>query len=95
MRDEKKSGALLSYFYLGLKVVIGIAYTPIMLRYLGQAEFGVYTEAQTVISFLTMPEVLLDLPGCFSVRLRAPNCTSPDIATYYMAVSWPMAKIRK
>ncbi|HNY00055.1 MAG TPA: 2-hydroxyacyl-CoA dehydratase family protein [Oscillospiraceae bacterium] len=31
-----------------------------------------------------MPEVLLDLPGCFSVRLRAPNCTSPDIATYYM-----------
>lgn len=31
-----------------------------------------------------MPEVLLDLPGCFSVRLRAPGCTSPDIATYYM-----------
>ena len=30
-----------------------------------------------------MPEVLLDLPGCFSVRLRAPRCTSPDIATYY------------
>ena len=26
-----------------------------------------------------MPEVLLDLPGCFSVRLRAPRCTSPDI----------------
>jgi len=32
-----------------------------------------------------MPEVLLDLPGCFSVRLRAPGCTSPDIATYYMS----------
>ncbi len=32
-----------------------------------------------------MPEVLLDLPGCFSVRLRAPRCTSPDIATYYMS----------
>ena len=32
-----------------------------------------------------MPEVLLDLPGCFSVRLRAPICTSPDIATYYMS----------
>ena len=32
-----------------------------------------------------MPEVLLDLPGCFSVRLRAPKCTSPDIATYYMS----------
>ena len=32
-----------------------------------------------------MPEVLLDLPGCFSVRLRAPRCVSPDIATYYMS----------
>ena len=32
-----------------------------------------------------MPEVLLDLPGCFSVRLRAPRCTSPDMATYYMS----------
>ena len=28
-----------------------------------------------------MPEVLLDLPGCFSVRLRAPRSTSPDMAT--------------
>ena len=32
-----------------------------------------------------MPEVLLNLPGCFSVRLRAPKCTSPDIATYYLS----------
>ena len=31
-----------------------------------------------------MPEVLLDLPGCVSVRLRAPRSTSPDMATYYM-----------
>lgn len=32
-----------------------------------------------------MPEVLLDLPGCVGVRLRAPRCTSPDMATYYMS----------
>ena len=32
-----------------------------------------------------MPEVLLDLPGCFSVRLRAPRCSSPEMATYYMS----------
>jgi benzoyl-CoA reductase/2-hydroxyglutaryl-CoA dehydratase subunit BcrC/BadD/HgdB len=32
-----------------------------------------------------MPEVLLDLPGCVSVRLRAPRSTSPDMATYYMS----------
>ena len=32
-----------------------------------------------------MPEVLLDLPGCFSVRLRAPRSGSPEMATYYMS----------
>ena len=32
-----------------------------------------------------MPEVLLDLPGCFATRLRAPKCTSPDMASYYMS----------
>lgn len=31
-----------------------------------------------------IPEVLLNLPGCFSSRLRAPRCQSADIATYYM-----------
>ena len=31
-----------------------------------------------------IPEPLLDVEGCFSVRLRAPGCTSPDLATYYM-----------
>lgn len=31
-----------------------------------------------------IPEVLLNLPGCFSSRLRAPNCSSTDVATYYM-----------
>ena len=31
-----------------------------------------------------VPETLLNLPGCFSSRLRAPNSTSIDIGTYYM-----------
>lgn len=32
-----------------------------------------------------MPEVLLNVDKCFSVRLRAPRSTSVDIATYYMS----------
>ena len=31
-----------------------------------------------------VPEVLLNLGGCFSVRLRAPGTTNTDIGTYYM-----------
>ena len=29
-------------------------------------------------------EPLLDIEGCFGVRLRAPGCVNPDLATYYM-----------
>lgn len=32
-----------------------------------------------------IPEVLLNLPRCFSTRLRAPRTGSLDIATYYMS----------
>ncbi len=31
-----------------------------------------------------IPETLLNLPGCFSSRLRAPQCSSTDVANYYM-----------
>ena len=35
-----------------------------------------------VCSFI--PEVLLSLPGCFTVRLRAPRTSSMEIGTYYL-----------
>ena len=31
-----------------------------------------------------IPEPLLDLPGCFCVRLRAPRTGSIEMGTYYM-----------
>ena len=34
-----------------------------------------------------IPEVLMNLEGCFSVRLRAPHTSGTEIATYYMAQS--------
>lgn len=32
-----------------------------------------------------IPEVLLNLPGCFSSRLRAPHTGATDVGTYYMS----------
>ena len=32
-----------------------------------------------------VPEALLNVGNCFSVRLRAPHTTSMELATYYMA----------
>lgn len=54
MRDQKRMGSLLAYVQWGINVLVGVIYTPIMLRFLGQSEYGVYSVATAVISFLTM-----------------------------------------
>lgn len=54
MQDQKRAGTLLAYVQLLLNVLIGVIYTPILLRYLGDSEYGVYSVATAVISFLTM-----------------------------------------
>ncbi len=51
-RNELKSGAILSYLSLFLGTFIQILYTPIMLRLLGQSEYGLYTLANSVIGYL-------------------------------------------
>lgn len=46
-----KLGSLLSYTQMFLSIVISLSYTPIMIRLLGQNEYGLY---QTVISTVSM-----------------------------------------
>lgn len=53
-QNELKAGALLSYVNLALGCIIPLLYTPIMLRILGQAEYGLYSLANSVISYLSL-----------------------------------------
>lgn len=53
--NQLKIGSLLSYIQMGVRVIIGILYTPMMTRLLGQNEFGLY---QTVASTLSMLSIL-------------------------------------
>ena len=50
--NQLKMGAILSYLSLFLGNIISILYTPIMLRLLGQGEYGLYTLANSVIGYL-------------------------------------------
>ena len=52
--NELKAGALLSYVNLAITCIIPLLYTPIMLRILGQAEYGLYSLSNSVISYLSM-----------------------------------------
>ncbi len=47
-----KKGAILSYFNLGLNVLIGLVYTPWMIKSIGQADYGLYTLAMSIIGLL-------------------------------------------
>ena len=53
-RNQLKGGAILSYVVLGLNSLVGLVYTPYMLRMMGQSEFGLYSLVASVIAYLTI-----------------------------------------
>ena len=52
--NQLKVGALLSYVVLILNNIVGLAYTPFMLRMMGQSEYGLYSLVASVIAYLTI-----------------------------------------
>ena len=52
--DQLKLGTLLSYLQMVLSVIIGIVYTPVMIRLLGQNEYGLYNTVASTISMLSV-----------------------------------------
>lgn len=53
-KSQIKLGAILSYIVIALNMIIGVAYTPILTRSLGQSEYGLYSIVSSVISYLTI-----------------------------------------
>lgn len=52
--NQLRSGVYLSYINLAISFVIPFVYTPVMLRLLGQAEYGLYSLSNSVIGYLTL-----------------------------------------
>ncbi len=50
--NQLKAGVVLSYLSIGLNSVIQLIYTPVMLRLLGQSEYGLYSLVAPVVSYL-------------------------------------------
>ena len=53
-KDQLKAGVVLSYINLLIGNLIPFLYTPIMLRMLGQAEYGIYGIAQSIMGYLQL-----------------------------------------
>ncbi len=50
--NQRKAGAVLSYLQILIHNLSGILYTPVMLRFLGQSEYGLYNLSASTISYL-------------------------------------------
>lgn len=52
--NQLKVGVILNYVIIALNSLVGIVYTPFMLRMLGQSEYGLYSLAASVIAYLSI-----------------------------------------
>ena len=52
--SQLKAGAIISYLQMAINVIIGLLYTPFMIRYLGKSEYGLYNTVSSVISILSI-----------------------------------------
>ena len=54
MKSQLRAGVLLTYLNIGLGSLIPVFYTPVMLRILGQSEYGLYSLANSVVGYLSL-----------------------------------------
>lgn len=52
--NQLKIGTLLTYFQMILGVLVGLFYTPVMIRILGQSEYGLYNTVSSTISMMSV-----------------------------------------
>lgn len=54
MKNQLKIGAILSYVNILAGLIVGLGYTPIMIRLLGQSEFGLYSLIGSLVAYLSV-----------------------------------------
>lgn len=54
MKKQISSGIILSFFSQTISIIVGLAYTPIMIRILGQNEYGLYQLVLSVVNYLNL-----------------------------------------
>lgn len=52
--NQRKLGVLLSYLTIIINTLVQLLYTPLLIRMLGQSEYGLYSLVSSIIGYLTM-----------------------------------------
>lgn len=70
MMSERKKGAILSYIQVVLSVAVSVIYVPVLLRYLGQNEYGLYQIVGSFFSYISVFE------SCMSTGVLRNYCNA-------------------
>ena len=54
MKNQLKAGVVLSYITTAVSIIIQLSYMPVMIRLLGQSEYGLYSLVSGVVSYLSL-----------------------------------------
>lgn len=54
MKNQLKAGVVLSYISTAVSIAIQLVYMPVMIRLLGQSEYGLYSLVSGVVSYLSL-----------------------------------------
>lgn len=83
--NQFKLGSVLSYFVIGLNILVGLLYTPYMLRMLGQSEFGLYSIIGSVIAYLSILDFGLgNAIVRYTAKFRSKNKTEEQYELFGM-----------
>ena len=85
MKSQRKAGAILSYVSIVINTLIQLAYTPVLVRLLGQSEYGLYSLVSSIIGYLT----ILDLGFgnaiiVYTAKYRAKNDKQAELKLHGM-----------
>ena len=75
MKNEIRKGAIVGYISVLASTLIAILFTPILIKYLGTGDYGVYTLISSVMSYFGVLDLGL---GTTAVRYIAKNYKNPE-----------------
>ena len=52
--NQRKAGVVLSYISMFLHILIGFIYVPVLLKFLGKSQFGLYQLMGSVIAYMAI-----------------------------------------
>ncbi|MBQ8475424.1 MAG: oligosaccharide flippase family protein, partial [Clostridia bacterium] len=77
--NQRKAGVILSYGYILAQAITVLLYQPLLMRSLGQSEYGLYSLMATVINYMSILDMGMgEAIIMFTAKYRASHNTEAE-----------------